>query len=81
MGVGSLASAAAGGIFIIWGNEFLRHTPLGTQYFPLFTGGLLIVQLVFRPQGAITSLEHDLSRAMHLVRRGRSAEVEPIEVM
>jgi branched-chain amino acid transport system permease protein len=81
MGVGSLASAAVGGLFLIWIPELLNHTPIDATWFPMIVGGLLIFQLVLSPQGFVTKMEHQLSRALHLVRRGKVAEVEVGEVL
>jgi ABC-type branched-subunit amino acid transport system permease subunit len=53
MGVGTVASAAAGGLFLAFGPWLLQHTPLSTQYFNLIVGGLLVLQLVFTPQGVV----------------------------
>src|SRR5207247_3465596 len=46
MGVTSLTSAAAAGIFVVFGPELLRHTPLSSRYFSLILGVALIAQLV-----------------------------------
>ncbi|MGZ4121230.1 MAG: branched-chain amino acid ABC transporter permease [Actinomycetota bacterium] len=81
MGVGSIASAAAGGVFYVWAQEFLRHTPLNVQYFPLILGVLLLLTVRFAPQGSITKTEHDLKRLLGLVRRGKATQVEPEVVL
>jgi branched-chain amino acid transport system permease protein len=79
MGVGSLSSAAAGGIFLYWGTELLRHTPLNVQYFPLILGVLLIFQIIYSPQGAIVRLQQDAKKVLGLARRGRDTEL--VEVL
>jgi branched-chain amino acid transport system permease protein len=79
MGVGSIASAAAGGIFLLWGPELLRHTGLNVAYFSLILGVLLILQIVFSPQGAIVRMQQDLKKLLGLTRRGKDAEL--VEVL
>ncbi len=71
MGVGTVASAAAGGLFIAFGPWLLQHTPLSTQYFNLIVGGLLVLQLVFTPQGVVAYNEQLVLawRARALARR------------
>lgn len=58
MGVGSVASAAAGGLFLVFGPEMLRHTGLSAQWFNLVIGGLLIVQLIVTPDGMVAHVQH-----------------------
>jgi len=70
MGVGSVAAAAAGGFFLVALPEFLRHTPLSADYFPLIVGAALVIQLVFAPEGAVVRTGRDLR---HLLGR-RPAE-------
>jgi branched-chain amino acid transport system permease protein len=70
MGPGSVTSAAAGGVFFIGGTELLRHTPLSARWFPLILGVLLIAQLVYQPDGAVTEAEHQGRRL--LSRRSRA---------
>lgn len=60
MGVGSVASAAAGGLFLVFGPEILRHTGLSPQWFNLLIGGLLIVQLIVTPDGMVPHLQQRL---------------------
>ena len=79
MGVASISSAAAGGIFLLWIPELLRHTPLSVQYFPLILGVLLILQLIFSPQGAIVRMQQDAKKILGLARRGKDAEL--VEVL
>ena len=74
-GVGSIASAALGGIFILWVPELLNHLGVNAQFFPLILGTLLVVQLVFAPQGGVVKLEHDLKKALRI--GGRKAALEP----
>jgi len=77
-GVGSLASAAVGGIFIWWLPELLRHTGVNAQFFQLILGLLLVVQLVIAPQGGVVKLEHDLKRVFGLGRRGQDLELAEV---
>ena len=68
--------AAAGGLFLAFGPWLLQHTPLSTQYFNLIVGGLLVLQLVFTPQGLVAHNEQLVLawRARMLARR-RAADV------
>ena len=66
VGVGAIASAAAGGIFLVFIPEIIHHTPLSTQWFPLITGAALIFQLVYAPEGAVVDAE---TRIMRRFRR------------
>jgi ABC-type branched-subunit amino acid transport system permease subunit len=79
MGVNSVASAAAGGLFLVFGPEILRHLGVSSQWFNLITGGLLIVQLIVTPDGMVTDFQHKLS---HLLRHRavRRAPVPATEV-
>ena len=70
MGVGSVASAAAGGFFLIALPELLHHTPLSADYFPLIVGAALVVQLQFAPDGAVVKAATDIR---HLLDRRRPA--------
>jgi branched-chain amino acid transport system permease protein len=65
MGVNSVASAAAGGLFLVFGPEILRHLGVSSQWFNLVIGGLLIVQLIVTPDGMVTDFQHKLG---HLLR-------------
>jgi branched-chain amino acid transport system permease protein len=76
MGVESLASAAAGGIFLIFVPELLSHTPLSPRYFPLILGGSLIAQLLFTPEGVITKTQGDIRRML----KRTAARPAPAEV-
>ncbi|MBV8162324.1 MAG: branched-chain amino acid ABC transporter permease [Acidimicrobiia bacterium] len=65
VGVGSIASAAAGGIFLVFGPEALNDwTPLSTQWFNLIVGAALIFQLVFTPDGIVVDLEKRVMRRL-----------------
>jgi len=69
-GVGSIASAGFGGAFLVYGPEILRHTQgvthLKNTWFPAIVGALLVLQLVFTPDGIVVDAER---RLRHLVRR------------
>ena len=73
MGVNSVASAAAGGLFLVWGPEILRHLGISSQWFNLITGGLLIVQLIVTPDGMVTDAQHKIG---HLLKH-RAAKRTP----
>jgi ABC-type branched-subunit amino acid transport system permease subunit len=73
-GVESVASAGAAGILLVWGPEWLRiYLHLRSQYFNLILGSSLIVQLVFKPDGVVTDLEHTIGRLL----RSRSRDSSP----
>jgi len=78
MGVAALSSSAAGGIFLLWAPELLRHTGLNVAYFQLILGVLLILQLVFSPQGAIVRMQQDAKKLLGLNRRGKDAELAEV---
>jgi ABC-type branched-subunit amino acid transport system permease subunit len=76
MGVSSVASAAAGGLFLVYGPEILRRLHVSPQWFNLVTGALLIVQLIVTPDGMVTDVQHKLS---HLLGR-RAKPASPAEI-
>jgi ABC-type branched-subunit amino acid transport system permease subunit len=73
--VSSVASAAAGGLFLVYGPEILRRLHVSPQWFNLVTGGLLIVQLIVTPDGLVTDVQQ---KVRHLL--GRKAPTEAREV-
>ncbi len=82
-GVGSIASAAIGGVFLWYFPELLRHighNGINAQYFPLILGLLLVVQLVVAPQGGVVKLQHDLKKVLRVGGR-RAQEPELVEVL
>ena len=79
-GVGSIASAALGGIFLLWVPELIHKLNINAQYFPLILGTLLVVQLVYAPQGGVVKLQHDLKKALKIGGR-KAAEPELAEVL
>ena len=75
-GVESVTSAAAAGIFLVFGPEWLHnYTPLKTQWFNLILGASLVLQLVFTPQGVVTDAERKLGRLLKS-RLGREPAAE-----
>ena len=75
-GAGSIASAPAGGIFLIFGREALIDwTPFSTQWFDFILGALLIVQLVYAPDGAVVDIERRIMRRLR-PRTGRPPVTE-----
>jgi ABC-type branched-subunit amino acid transport system permease subunit len=76
-GVESVTSAAAAGIFLVFGPEWLHnYTPLKTQWFNLILGASLVLQLVFTPEGVVTDAERKLGRLLRSrLRREPTAEL------
>ncbi len=62
VGVRSVAAAAVGGIFLIFGPELLTHTPVSTLWFPLIVGAILIVQVILTPQGVVVDWQERLRK-------------------
>jgi len=62
VGVRSIAAAAVGGIFLVFGPELLTHTPLSTLWFPLIVGAVLIVQVILTPQGVVPDWQERIRR-------------------
>ena len=65
-GVGALSAAALGGVFFVYGPELLGKTPLSASWFSLILGAVLVVQLVYSPEGIVPKAQADLA---HLLRR------------
>ena len=81
MGVNSVASAAAGGLFLVWGPEILRHLGVSSQWFNLITGGLLIVQLIVTPDGMVTDFQHKLKHLLaHRAKRRAPARAPEVDL-
>jgi len=72
-GSGLLFSAPLVGIFVIFGQELLDHTPLSHQWFPFILGALLVAQLVFTPDGVVAKTQSDIRHLMHALRHRRQA--------
>ncbi|MHB8465998.1 MAG: branched-chain amino acid ABC transporter permease [Acidimicrobiales bacterium] len=53
MGPNLVASAVAGGVFLAWGGEVLRHVGVSINYFNVILGGALVLQLIAAPDGAV----------------------------
>jgi len=68
MGVESIGSAAVGALALIGGPELLTHTPISPDYFQLIVGVVLIVQLVFAPQGVVAKTAEDVKKL--IAKRG-----------
>jgi branched-chain amino acid transport system permease protein len=68
-GVGSVASPAFGGAFLIYGPEILRHTPISNRWFPAVVGVALVAQLVYTPDGVVV----DTQRRIRALMRARGA--------
>jgi len=64
-GAGSIFAAAVTGFFIVFGTWLLDLTPLSHQWFNLVLGALLIVQLVFNPDGVVVKTERDVVHLLH----------------
>ncbi|MGD0082157.1 MAG: branched-chain amino acid ABC transporter permease [Acidimicrobiales bacterium] len=70
-GQGSLAGALVGAAFIQWGQNFLRVLNVGwynEQDLYVYLGGLLVVMMIFRPQGVLPSRRR--SREIGLAEHG-----------
>ena len=75
-GSSSIFAAAVTGFFIVFGTWLLDLTPLSHQWFNLVLGAILIVQLVFSPDGAVVKTERDVVHLLHrLSARRRAAPV------
>jgi branched-chain amino acid transport system permease protein len=70
-GLGSLPGALLGAAFLQWGQNFLRVLNIGwynEQDLYIYLGGLLIVMMIFRPQGIVPSRRR--SREIGLAEQG-----------
>ncbi|HEV7677964.1 MAG TPA: branched-chain amino acid ABC transporter permease [Candidatus Dormibacteraeota bacterium] len=76
-GAGSIFSAAVAGFFIIFAPQALDMTPLSHQWFPLILGVILIVQLVFNPEGVVVKAEHDVAHALRAAAARRRGVAGP----
>lgn len=75
-GASSILSAAVAGFFIVFASEFLDHTPLGSQWFQLLLGVILILQLIFNPDGVVVKAQRDVAHALRArtaPRNGKSS--------
>ena len=61
MGPSLVVSAIAGGVFLAWGGEVLRHIGVSTSYFNVVLGGALVLQLIAAPDGAVVQASKLLS--------------------
>jgi branched-chain amino acid transport system permease protein len=64
-GSSSIVAAAVTGFFIVFGTWLLDLTPLSHQWFNVVLGALLIVQLVFNPDGVVVKTERDVVHLLH----------------
>jgi len=62
MGPNLVASAIAGGAFLAWGGEVLRHIGVSQSYFNVVLGTALVVQLIAAPDGAVAKAASTLFR-------------------
>lgn len=75
-GSSSIFAAGVAGFFIVFGTWLLDLTPLSHQWFNVVLGALLIVQLVFNPDGVVVKTERDVLHLLHrLGARGHPAAV------
>jgi len=78
-GSSSIFAAAVTGFFIVFGTWLLDLTPLSHQWFNLVLGGILIVQLLFSPDGAVIKTERDVVHLLHqLAAKRRAAPAPPV---
>ena len=73
-GARSILAAAVSGFFIVFASEFLNHTPLGNQWFQLLLGLILILQLIFNPDGVVVKAQADVNHLLH-ARQARRQRV------
>jgi len=76
-GSSSILAAAATGFFIVFGTWLLDLTPLSHQWFNLVLGAILIVQLLFSPDGAVVKTERDVVHLLHRLAAKRRAAPVP----
>jgi branched-chain amino acid transport system permease protein len=76
-GASSILAAAVAGFFIIFAPQLLDMTPLSHQWFPLLLGAILIVQLVFNPEGVVVKTQHDIAHLVRTVASRRRALPAP----
>jgi len=70
-GMGSLPGALIGAAFLQWGQNFLRtsnYSWYNEQDLYVYFGALVIVMMIFRPQGVIPSRRR--SREIGLAKQG-----------
>jgi branched-chain amino acid transport system permease protein len=64
MGAEAIGAAVAGGLFLAFGHYVLQQLGIDTQYFAMIVGALLVVQLVFTPQGLVPNLQRIVRRVL-----------------
>jgi branched-chain amino acid transport system permease protein len=69
MGAASVGSAVAAGFLVVFGPDLvhgLTFGHLGSQWFPVVLGALVVIQLQATPAGFITEIERRVVRALRL---------------
>ncbi|MHB8670244.1 MAG: branched-chain amino acid ABC transporter permease [Acidimicrobiales bacterium] len=56
-----VASAFAGGVFLVWGGEFLSKLGVSPAYLNVVLGAGLILQLIAAPEGVVARAHHTLT--------------------
>jgi branched-chain amino acid transport system permease protein len=74
MGVSAIASAPAAAIGTVFGPELLDNLNVSTTWFPLLIGGILIVQLVLVPEGAVVRTRNDIAKLSRLLSGRRTRD-------
>jgi ABC-type branched-subunit amino acid transport system permease subunit len=69
MGAGSVGSAVVAGFFIVFGPDLVHGISLGhlgTQWFPVVLGSLVVIQLLATPTGFVTDTERRVAHAIRI---------------
>jgi len=72
MGPNFVASAFAGGVFLVWGGEVLSKTGVSPAYLNVVLGGGLILQLISAPEGVVPRARVLVSHVLDLLPRRES---------
>ncbi len=73
MGPNRVASAFAGGVFLLFGGELLDKLGVGAKYFGVVLGAGLIIQLIAAPEGVVAQLSDVRTMVTRFLSRRRAA--------